>query len=199
MKIKHLLFALLAAVSISGCTREVHYTPTKGGLVDTLHNEIHVKDYEHLTNGEFNSDKDKEKEKDVTKIYITDDDGFKYIWDANEQAYILITETDTVINFFFDSNQTHSVINGVQVETPIYTMDWFMMKPMGQCPREIDTEAEVLEIGRMFGFEPRQGFNHFLGFSVYPSCVGDTEHMWDYKKDIRQQAVTNLYGVWVDD
>ena len=199
MRIKRLIFALFTALCLASCTKEVTYTPKKGGQVDTLHNEIHVKDYDHLINGEFNSDKDKEKEKDVTKIYITDDDGFKYVWDANELAYVLITDTDTVINFFFDSNQTHSIVNGAQVETPIYTMDWFMMKPMGECPQEIDTEAEVLDIGKMFGFEPRQGFTHFLGFSAYPSCVGDKEHMWDYKKDIRQQAVTNLYGVWVDD
>lgn len=193
MKIKNLFIAILAVGLLPSCKKEEVYTPTKGGVVDTLHNEIHVPSLDDLQRGGF------DKEKDVSKIYITDDDGFKYVYDAESETYVLAQEPDTTINFYFDANQTTRIAGNEQLDAPIYVAEWFMIKPLGECPEEINSEAKVLEIGKMFGFEPKQGFTHFVGFSAYSSCLGDEEHLWDFSKDFRQQAVTNLYGIWVDD
>ncbi|MBR4378242.1 MAG: hypothetical protein IKP50_05140 [Bacilli bacterium] len=193
MKIRNLALAVLAVSLLGGCAKEEVYTPTKGGIVDTLHNEIHVPSLEDLQKGGF------DKEKDVSKIYITDDDGFKYIYDVETEQYVLAQETDTTINFYFDANQTTRIVGDEQIDAPIYVAEWFMIKPLGACPEEVNTEAKVLEIGRMFGFEPKQGFDHFVGFSMYSSCLGDEEHLWNFEKDFKQQAVTNLYGIWVDE
>ena len=191
MKLKNLALALFSVSFLASCSKEEEYEPLKGGVVDTLHNEVHVPSVADLEKGGF------EREKDVTKIYITDDDGLKYVWDA--EKYVLISETDTTINFYFDANQTTRFSNGEQVDSPIYVASWFMIKPLGACPEEIDTEEEVLELGKLLGFEPKQGFTHFVGFSLYSSCLGDKAHLWDFEKDFKQQAVTNLYAIWVDE
>ena len=198
MKLKRLFVALVMIPLLGACAKEEVYQPKKGGVVDTLHNEIHVPNLKALNEGGF------DHEKEVGKTYITDDDGFKYIWDAEKEEYVLATEPDTTINFFFDGAQTTRMVPGddgfpVQIDAPLYVASWFMTKPLGECPSEIDTEAELLEIGALYGFEPKQGFNHFVGFSLYPSCLGDKEHLWDFSKDYKQQAVTNLYGIWVDE
>ena len=198
MKLKRLLLSLIAIPLLAACKNEEVYQPKKGGVVDTLHNEIHVPNEAALIQGGF------ENEKVVGKIYITDDDGFKYIWNAEDEKYDLITATDTTINFYFDATQTTRMVPGedgfpVQVDAPIYVESWFMTKPLQACPSEIDTEAELLEIGAMYGFKPIGNYTHFVGFSIHPSALGDKEHLWDFTKDYKQQAVTNLYGIWVEE
>lgn len=179
---------LFTALVVSGCSE--NYTPTQGGVIDTLHNEVHVKDYATLIAGGF------EHEKDSTKTYFTDDDGLKYKWNGTE--YYLISETDTTINFFFDNVQTTQTVGYSQIDCPIFTIKWYMMKPLGKCPEEVDSVEKVLALGAERGFAPYYNFTHFVGFSVYPTCLGDSAYLWNFQKDIRQQAVTNLYGIWVD-
>ena len=198
MKIKRLLLALVMVPLLGACAKEQVYQPKQGGIIDTLHNEVHVPNLKALNEGGFDF------EKTVGKTYITDDDGFKYIWDAETEQYVLATETNTTINFYFDANQTTRMVPGtdgfpVQIDAPIYVVSWFMTKPLGACPEEIDTEAELKAIGALYGFEPKQNYQKFVGFSLYPSCLGDKEHLWNFEKDFKQQAVTNLYGIWVEE
>ncbi|MCQ2793250.1 MAG: hypothetical protein MJ221_02340 [Bacilli bacterium] len=185
-KIFKIVPLLLIPLLIGGCNSEA-YHPSHGGVVDTLHNEVHVADYETLVKSEF------EHAKDPTKTYYTDDDGLKFKWNGTE--YVCISEYDTTINFYFDSTQTTDA-NGL--DCPIFTIKWFMLKPLGACPEEIDSKEKVLAIGETLGFTTKYDFTNFLGFSAYSSCLGDKGHMWDFTKDYRQQAVTNLYGIWVD-
>lgn len=180
-----LLFAALTSV---GCSTE-YYHPKAGGEVDTLHNEVHVTSYDVLVKGGF------EYEKDESKTYITDDDGLKYKWDNEKQEYYCITEKDTTFNFYFDNTHTTDE-NGN--DCPILTVKWYMLKPLGACPEEIDKVEEVLALGAERGFSTLYDFDQFLGFSFYSTCLGDSAHMWNFKKDYKQQAVTNLYGIWVD-
>lgn len=187
MKKKLLVISLLAAALFSSGCSSAKYTPTQGGSIDTLHNEIHVSDYATLVAGGF------EHEKDPTKTYITDDDGLKYVWTGSE--YTCISETDTTYNFYFDNTQTTDE-NGN--DCPIFTLKWYMMKPLGECPEAIDSKEKVLNLGLERGFTTKYDFTNFLGFSFYSTCLGDKAHMWNFAKDIKQQAVTNLYGIWVD-
>lgn len=190
-KIIALVPLLFSAAIATGCS-STSYTPTVGGSVDTLHNEVHVKDLATLTLGGF----DPEKEKDPSKTYITDDDGLKYCYNAELEQYELIEgQENTTIKFYFDYNQTTDSLGN---DCPIYTLKWFMMKPLGQCPEAIDSKDKVLALGAKFGFAPIQDFTNFLGFSFYSSCLGDAQHMWNYQSDIKQQAVTCLFGIWVD-
>lgn len=187
-KLLILLPLLFSVVGLASCSSE-SYTPDKGGKVDTLHNEIHVSDYATLIAGGF------EHEKDESKTYIMDDDGLKYQYDKATDSYYCVTEYNTTIKFYFDNTQTTDSKGN---DCPIYTMKWYMMKPLGSCPEEVDSAEEVLALGAKFGFEPVQDFVNFLGFSFYSTALGDPAHMWNFKSDIKQQAVTCLYGIWVD-
>lgn len=185
------IFALIPLLffvgGVSSCSES--YTPTQGGKVDTLHNEIHVADYKTLIEGKF------EHAKDESKTYITDDDGLKYQYDKSTDSYFCITETNTTIKFYFDNTQTTDALG---FDCPILTVKWYMMKPLGSCPKEVDSKEKVLALGEKFGFAPIQDFTNFLGFSFYSSALGDQGHMWNFNTDIKQQAVTCLYGIWVD-
>lgn len=197
MKIRNLVLSLLAVTLLGSCSKGEVYEPKVGGVIDTLHNEVHVASYEALV---------AIPHPEVGKIYITDSDGFRYVYNPMTGEFDLIEKTDTLINFFFDSMQTTIFVEDKedthnlpkQVEAPIYVAEWFKTKPLPAVPEEIDTEEEIIAIGTIYGFKPQEG-THFAGWSIYPTCLGDEEHMWKFGKDYRQQPITNLYGIWVED
>lgn len=188
---KRLLFPILVALTlgVSACDMSETYVPGAGGVVDTLHNEIHVESYQDLIDlaegkGSYG--------KDSTKVYFTDDDGLKYKW--NGSSYECVSEKNTTINFYFDNTQTTDEDGK---DAPIFSIHWFLLKPLGSEPEEINSMAKVIALGAQFGFVPDEKFPTFIGFSAYPTCL-DENKLWNYETDYRQQAVTNLYGIWVD-
>ena len=193
MKNKLLLLTIAAlTLGVSACTTTEYYKPDHGGVVDTLHNEIHVESYQGLL--ELESDPKQGKfAKDETKIYITDDDSLKYKWNGSE--YFIVSETNTIINFYFDNTQTTDEDGA---DAPIFTFHWYLLKPLGTIPEEVNSLAKILALGQGLGFEPSEQFPTFIGFSAYPTCL-DENKLWNYETDYRQQAVTNLYGIWVCD
>lgn len=199
MKFRNLALSILAVTLLGGCSGEEMYTPKVGGVIDTLHNEVHVATYADLNDPT-------KVTPEVAKIYITDDDGFRYVYNPMTNEFDLIEKTDTIINFFFDSTQTTIFAEDKddvhhlpkQVEAPIYVAEWFKTKPYPVCPEEIDTEEEIIAIGEIYGFRPKEN-SHWVGWSIYPSCLGDEAHMWKFGSDYRQQPITNLYGIWVEE
>lgn len=187
-KIYTIVPLLFLAASVASCSGG-SFTPSHGGVKDTLHNEVHVKDYATLIAGEF------EDAKLEGKTYITDDDGLKYEYSEYLDLYTCVTEYNTTIKFYFDNTQTTDALGN---DCPIYQVKWFMMKPLGECPEVVNSQEKVLSLGAKFGFAPIQDFTNFLGFSFYSTALGDSAHMWNFKNDIKQQAVTCLYGIWVD-
>ena len=197
MKIKNLLLSMLAVTLLGACTKGEVYVPKVGGVVDTLHNEIHVANTSVFEDPKFIA------QGEAGKVYITDSDGFKYTFDPMTKTFVLAEKTDTILNFYFDANQTTRFVDGkdgfqTQVDAPIYTANWYKLKPLGACPEEIDTQEEIIEIGEVYGFHPRKN-TIFVGWSIYPSCLGDYEHLWNFTKDYKQQAVTSLYAIWVEE
>jgi len=192
-KILLLIPLLFSFIGLASCSES--YTPTKGGVVDTLHNEVHIADYNTLVEGKF------EGAKDESKTYITDDDGLKYQYSKTTDSYVCVSEYNTTIKFYFDNTQTTDALG---FDCPILTVKWFMMKPLGECPEEVNSVEKVLALGAKFGFAPIQDFTNFVGFSFYSTALGFNKYdgkagsMWDFKHDIKQQAVTCLYGIWVD-
>lgn len=204
MKLRNLALSLIAVTLLGGCTGGEMYTPKVGGVIDTLHNEVHVPTVNDLYDPE--TGEIKIEDPSASKIYITDNDGFRYVYNPMTNTFDLIEKTDTIINFFFDSMQTTVFVEDKedshhlqkQVEAPIYVADWFKTKPLPEMPEEIDTEAEIIARGEIYGFKPKEG-THWVGWSIYPSCLGDEDHLWKFGSDYRQQPITNLYGIWVEE
>lgn len=98
-------------------------------------------------------------------------------------------EKNTVIEFYFSN--TYS-------ETPIFSIDWYMLKPLGSIPEEVSTTEKVKALGQQAGYVIDDRFPTFIGFSFYSTCL-DEEKLWDFSKDYKQQAVTCLYGIWVSE
>ena len=89
-------------------------------------------------------------------------------------------EKNMVVNFYL--NYTNS-------EEPIYSMEWWSLKPLGECPQEaVLTSADA----------PDPLYPKFLGYSEYPSSI-DASHLWDFANDYKQSNTLNLYGIWVAD
>lgn len=187
-----LLTALVLSLGLGACDTTEMYTPTHGGVVDTLHNEIHVENLDSLLSLESDPKQGKYA-KDESKVYITDDDSLRYKWNGSE--YVIVSETNTTINFYFDNTQTTDEDGA---DAPIFTFHWYLLKPLGTIPDEVDSLTKILALGHDLGFEPSEQFPTFIGFSAYPTCL-DENKLWNYETDYRQQAVTNLYGIWVCD
>ena len=102
-------------------------------------------------------------------------------------------EFDMTVNFFLDySHSTEWQIDPetgkvIDVETPIYTMRWYMLEPLGTCP----TEA-LLDNSKA----PDSNYPIFLGYSEVPTCL-DEDQIWKFESDYKQSNVLNLYGIWV--
>ena len=87
-------------------------------------------------------------------------------------------EENMTVNFYLD--YSHS-------DEPIYSMRWFMLKPLGSCPEQaVLTDAKASD--------PLYG--HFLGYSEYSSSI-DESKLWNFETDYKQSNVLNLYGIWV--
>ena len=193
---KRFVFPVLLAglCMITGCTGSKSFQPSHGGQVDTLHNEIHVENFDVLlllTEDDYG--------KNPNKIYFTDDDGLKYQW-SEEKGYYCVSETNTTINFYFDNTQTTDEDGN---DCPIFSIKWYLLKPLDKAPEELSDSAgnldvsKIIALGAAKGFAPTEAFPNFIGFSFYSTCL-DEENLWNFKTDYRQQAVTNLYGIWVD-
>lgn len=202
MKIKNLVLALLGVSLLGACSKGEVYVPKVGGAIDTLHNEIHVANASVFEDPKFIA------EAEAGKIYITDSDGFKYTFDPMTNTFVLAEKTDTIINFYFDASQTTRFVDvegeefQAQIDAPIYVAYWYKLKPLNEAedkaPDEIDTQEEVEALGNIYGFHAKEN-TIFVGWSLYPSCLGDYDHLWHFNKDFKQQAVTNLYGIWVEE
>jgi len=102
--------------------------------------------------------------------------------------------------FSYSHSSKYDEVLGKEVATPIIPPitheDMFV--PLGACPEEIDTKEELLKIAADEGIAVDETFNKFLGFSQYTVCL-DEEGLWDFTKDTKQQAIINLYGIWVSE
>lgn len=109
-------------------------------------------------------------------------------------------EFDMTVNFYLDyshstelqwvevenSDGTKSMVLK-DVEAPFFSMKWYMLEPLGECPAEA-----VLDDSK--AADPL--FSKFLGYSEYPTAI-DEDLIWDFSKDYKQSNVLNLYGIWV--
>ena len=190
MKNKFLVSILLFAglLTVNACATSKDIFPTQGGEVDTLHNDVHVDNYDALV-----ALTEEQRGKDASKTYHTDDDGLEYKWDADKQEYVCISEKNTKINFYFDNTQT---TDEEGKDAPIFTIKWYMLKPLGDCPVEINTLEKVIALGNKKGFTSKETYPTFIGWSFYSTCL-DEEQLWNFETDYRQQAVTAIYGIWV--
>lgn len=106
-----------------------------------------------------------------------------------------VSEANMTVNFYLDfshSENTNKEYSGLTDKnakdcTPIYTMRWYMLKPLGKCP-----EAALLTDAK--AADPLYG--HFIGYSEYPSCM-DESLLWNFETDYKQANILNLYGIWV--
>lgn len=87
-------------------------------------------------------------------------------------------EFDMTVNFYLDNS--HS-------DEPIYTMRWYQLEPLGECP----TEAKLDDSKAADPLYPT-----FIGYSEYPSAI-DEDLIWNFATDYKQYNVLNLYGIWV--
>ena len=89
-----------------------------------------------------------------------------------------VKEDDMTVNFYLDNTHT---------EEPLFSMRWYMLEPLGECPKEaVLTDADA----------PDPLYPIFLGYSEYSSSI-DEDYIWDFAKDYKQSNVLNLYGIWV--
>lgn len=108
-------------------------------------------------------------------------------------------ELQATYNFFFSvSTSTHyNEFSGKDEESPIFTIKHAMLKPLEKIPDEVSTVEKVIKLAKdKYGFEVDPTFPDFIGFSYYGFCL-DEEGLWNYETDYKQQAVVNLYGIWV--
>ena len=87
-------------------------------------------------------------------------------------------EDDMTVNFYLD--YSHS-------DEPIYSMRWYMLEPLGECPAEAKLDDSKAA-------DPL--YPVFLGYSEYPSAI-DEDLIWNFSTDYKQSNVLNLYGIWV--
>ena len=91
-------------------------------------------------------------------------------------------EFNMTVNFYLD--YSHS-------EAPLYSMKWYMLKPLGECPAEA-TKAinDAVTNGDIDPLYPE-----FLCWSEYSSSIDDT-HKWNFETDYKQSNILSLYGIW---
>lgn len=87
-------------------------------------------------------------------------------------------EENMTVNFYLD--YSHS-------SEPIYSMRWYMLKPLGECP----PEAKLTDANAADPLYP-----NFLGYSEYSTAI-DEDLLWNFETDYKQFNVLNLYGIWV--
>ena len=92
-------------------------------------------------------------------------------------------EKNMTVNFYLD--YSHS-------EEPIYSMKWYMLKPIGEEPAEAKAalQANIAEHDELY---PK-----FLGWSEYSSSI-DESKLWNFATDYKQSNILSLYGIWVSE
>ena len=91
-------------------------------------------------------------------------------------------EYNMTVNFYLD--YSHS-------EEPIYSMRWYMHKPLGEEPAEA---AALLEEN---ADKHDSLYPDFLGWSEYSSSL-DESKLWNFATDYKQSNILSLYGIWVN-
>ena len=139
-----------------------------------------------------------------SEFNYTPSKGGKYVpWDESEddpeeeqEEFISCT-----YQFFFSYSHSsrYDEVLGKEVSTPILTLkDRAMFEPLGSVPEEVNSKEKLLLLAQDRGFSVDSTFDKFLGFSQYTVCL-DEEGIWDFTKDTKQQAIINLYGIWVSE
>ena len=92
-------------------------------------------------------------------------------------------EKNMTVNFYLD--YSHS-------EEPIYSMKWYMLKPIGEEPAEAKAalQAHLAEHDELYPT--------FLGWSEYSSSL-DKSKLWNFETDYKQSNILSLYGIWVSE
>lgn len=105
-----------------------------------------------------------------------------YPGDPIEEKTKYEEEQNMTVNFYLDFS--HS-------EEPIYSMRWYMLKPLGEEPAEA---AKALEEN---ADKHDELYPDFLGWSEYSSSL-DESKLWNFETDYKQSNILNLYGIWVN-
>ena len=92
-------------------------------------------------------------------------------------------EYNMTVNFYLD--YSHS-------EEPIYSMRWFMLKPLESEPEEAKKALQD------HLSEHDELYPTFLGWSEYSSSI-DKSKLWNFATDYKQSNILSLYGIWVSD
>ena len=114
-------------------------------------------------------------------------------------------DLQTTYNFYFSYSHStkYNVLTGKDEDCPIFSVKHSMLKPLGTIPTEVDSEAKVKALGLQKGFTVDPHFTTFLGFSYHGVTVvladeNNNDKLWNFAEDYMQQAVVNLYAVWVN-
>ena len=108
--------------------------------------------------------------------------GRQYPGDPIEEKTKYEEEKNMTVNFYLD--YSHS-------EEPIYSMRWYMLKPIGEEPAEA---KKALEENKD---KHDELYPDFLGWSEYSSSM-DKSKLWKFETDYKQSNILNLYGIWVN-
>ena len=90
-------------------------------------------------------------------------------------------EFNMTVNFYLDFS--HS-------EEPIYSMDWYMLKPLEFEPEEAKAALEANKE------DHDELYPDFIGWSEYSSSL-DESKLWNFATDYKQSNILSLYGIWV--
>lgn len=143
-----------------------------------------------------------------SEFAYTPSKGGKYVPFEEQQDEEEAAEDDTVTctyNFFFSYSHTtkYDEVLKKDVSCPILTLrDKPMFSPLGAIPQEVDTKEELVALATAKGFPAStfdtETFDKFIGFSFNTVCL-DEEGLWNFETDTKQQAIINLYGIWVSE
>lgn len=110
-------------------------------------------------------------------------------------------ELQCTYNFYLSYSHTtyYNKFSGKDEDAPIYTMKHAMLKPVEAVPEEIKTAEQIKALAKTkYGFEIDPTFPNFIGYSYNGLCL-DESGLWNWGVDYKQQAVINLYAVWVSE
>ena len=135
--------------------------------------------------------------------------GGKYVpWEEEKEEEGGEEETELITctyNFYFSYSRTskYDEVLKKDVASPVLTLrDVNMFAPLGAAPAEIDTgeelKAKAIEKGLITLESFDTTFSKFIGYSYYSLCL-DEEGLWNFATDMKQQAIINLYGIWVSE
>lgn len=88
------------------------------------------------------------------------------------------TEFNMTVNFYLNNSNS---------DEPLYSMRWYMLKPLGSLP----DEAKITD-----SMAPDPLYPHFIGYSEFSSSL-DESHLWNFETDYKQGNILSLYGIWV--